>query len=168
MPKGTLIEILGIENRWVRLAEICNHIIGKIDRRGAGCLTAVERTIDRVNDFEYQMIQGGLSGLLYSDWMDWTAIAEVITALDVVGAVAAARLLRETLAIVAGGVERQPALCTRGELARSDLLARIDPSHELERIERDLAPCVDGINQHLLAYVEAHKVDLLRADEAQA
>src|ERR1051325_8326473 len=59
VPHGTLIEILGIENRWVRLAEICNHIIGKVDRRGASCLTPVERTIDRVNDFEYRMIQGG-------------------------------------------------------------------------------------------------------------
>jgi len=77
--RGTLVEIFSIENRWVRLSEICNHIIAKVDRRGAGCLTTVEHTIDRVNDFEYRMIQGGLSGLLYADWLDWGAIREVAT-----------------------------------------------------------------------------------------
>ncbi len=167
-PHGTLIEILGIENRWVRLSEICNHIIGKIDRRGAGSLTPVERTIDRVNDFEYRMIQGGLGGLLYADWLDWKAIAEVISALETVGAFDAARLLRETLAIVASAVERQSDLRERDELAWGDRLALIDPTGELKRIELEIGPHVDGINQHLLAYVESHRVDLLRADEASA
>ena len=168
VPHGTLIEILGIENRWVRLAEICNHIIGKVDRRGASCLTPVERTIDRVNDFEYRMIQGGLGGLLYADWLDWKAIVEVVNALDIVGAFDAARLLRETLAIVASAVERQPGLRERDELAWGDRLALIDPTGELKRIELEIGPHVDGINQHLLAYVESHRVDLLRADEAIA
>jgi hypothetical protein len=167
-PKGSLIEILAIENRWVRLAEVCNHIIAKIDQRGAGCLTPVERTIDRVNDFEYRMIQGGLTGLLYSDWLDWKAIAEVVSALEVVGAFEASRLLRETLVVVAGAVERQPALRTRGDLPWGDLLAMVDPKYEIQRIEGEIAPFVDGINQHLLTYVEAHQVDLLRADEAHA
>jgi hypothetical protein len=167
-PHGTLIEILGIENRWVRLAEICNHILGKVDRRGASCLTAVERTIDRVNDFEYRMIQGGLGGLLYADWLDWKAIAEVIVALEVVGAFDGARLLRETLAIVATAVERQPQLRDRDELPWAERLQMIDPTGELKRIELDIGPHVDGINQHLLAYVESHRGDLLRADDATA
>jgi hypothetical protein len=164
--KASLIEILAIENRWVRLAEICNHIIGKVDQRGAACLTTVERTIDRVNDFEYRMIQGGLTGLLYADWLDWKAIAEVVAALEVVGAAEASHLLRETLVIVAGAVERQPGLRARDDLTWGDLLALFDPTHELERIEREIAPHVDGINQHLLSYVESHQVDLLRADDA--
>jgi hypothetical protein len=167
-PYGTLVDILGIGNRWVRLAEICNHIIGKVDRRGLSCLTAVERTIDRVNDFEYRMIQGGLGGLLYADWLDWKAIAEVVAALEIVGAIEAARLLRETLAIVATAVERQPDLRDRDELPWAERLALIDPTGELARIERDIGPHVDNINQHLLAYVESHRGDLLRADEATA
>ncbi|HET6147819.1 MAG TPA: hypothetical protein VFH68_09825 [Polyangia bacterium] len=167
-PKDSLVQILAIENRWVRLAEICNHIIGKIDQHGAACLTPVERTIDRVNDFEYRMIRGGLSGLLYSDWLDWKAIAEVVAALEVVGATEASRLLRETLVIVAGAVERQPLLRARDGLTWGDLLALVDPTHQIERIEREIAPHVDGINQHLLSYVESHQVDLLRADETTA
>lgn len=166
--KGSLIEILAIENRWVRLSEICNHIIGKIDQRGAACLAPVERTIDRVNDFEYRMIQGGLTGLLYADWLDWKAIAEVVAALDVVGAADASQLLREALVIVAGAVERQPGLRARDDLTWGDLLALIDPTRQIARIEREIAPHVDGINQHLLSYVESHRVDLLRADEAIA
>jgi hypothetical protein len=166
--KGSLIDILAIENRWVRLSEVCNHIIGKIDQRGAACLTPVERTIDRVNDFEYRMIQGGLTGLLYSDWLDWKAIAEVVAALEVVGAFDASRLLRETLFIVAGALERQPLLRTRDDLPWGDLLALIDPTYQIQRIEGEIAPHVDGINQHLLTYVESHQVDLLRADEANA
>jgi len=167
-PKGSLIQILAIENRWVRLAEVCNHIIGKIDQRGAASLTPVERTIDRVNDFEYRMIQGGLTGFLYSDWLDWKAIAEVVAALAVVGASEASRLLRETLVIVAGAVERQPGLRARHDLSWGALVALVDPTHQIERIEGEMAPYVDGINQHLLRYVESHQIDLLRADEATA
>jgi len=44
----------------------------------------------------------------------------------------------------------------------------VDPTYEIQRIEREIAPHVDGINQHLLTYVESHQVDLLRADEASA
>jgi hypothetical protein len=167
-PKATLIQILAIENRWVRLAAICNHITGKIDRRGASCLTSVERTIDRVSDFEYRMIRGGLSGFVHSDWLDWKAIAEVATALEVVGAIETSRLVKETLALVAGAVETRAALRARTDLAWDDLLLLVDPTRQLERIESDLAPHVDGLNQYLLVYVDAHKVDLLRADEAGA
>lgn len=165
-PRGTLVEIFSIENRWVRLSEICNHIIAKVDRRGAGCLTAVERTIDRVNDFEYRMIQGGLSGLLYADWLDWTAIRDVAVALEAVGAADAARLLNEMVALVVGALERQPALSVRDDLGWGDLLAQLDPTRALDRIERELGPHIDGLNRFLLDYVEAHHVDLLRADEA--
>ena len=161
------MEIFAIENRWVRLAEICNHIIAKIDRLGAGCLNAVERTIDRVNEFEYRMIQGGLSAFLYADWLDWRAIREVAAALEVVGARDAARLMQEMLALVASAVEQQPALRARADLPWAELLARIDPARELDRIEWELAPHVDGLNQHLLSYVEGHQVDLLRADDAE-
>ena len=165
-PRGTLVEIFSIENRWVRLSEICNHIIAKVDRRGAGCLTAVERTIDRVNDFEYRMIQGGLSGLLYADWLDWNAIRDVAAALEAVGAVDAARLLNEMVALVVGALERQPALSARDDLGWGDLLGQLDPTRALDRIERELGPHIDGLNRFLLDYVEAHHIDLLRADEA--
>jgi hypothetical protein len=164
-PRSTLLRIFAIENRWMRLAEVCNHIIAKIDRRGAGCLTGIERTIDRVNDFEYRMIRGGLSALLYADWLDWKAIREVASALKAVGAIDAARLLNQMVALVATAIERQPTLSERGNLGWGDLLALVDPAHELDRIERELAPHIDGLNRHLLAYVEAHHVDLLRADE---
>lgn len=163
--RGTLVEIFSIENRWVRLSEICNHIIAKVDRRGAGALTVVERTIDRVNDFEYRMIQGGLSGLLYADWLDWGAIREVAVALDAVGARDAARLLNEMVAYVTDALERQPLLHARDDLGWGDLLAQVDPTRTLDRIERELGPHVDGLNRYLLEYVEAHQVDLLRADE---
>ena len=164
--RGTLVEIFSIENRWVRLSEICNHIIAKVDRRGAGSLTAIERTIDRVNDFEYRMIQGGLSGLLYTDWLDWAAIREVAVALETVGARDAGRLLNEMVAFVTDSLERQPVLCGRDDLGWCDLLAQVDPTRTLDRIERELGPHVDGLNRYLLEYVEAHQVDLLRADEA--
>ena len=166
--RGTLVEIFSIENRWVRLSEICNHIIAKVDRRGASCLTAVERTIDRVNDFEYRMIQGGLSGLLYADWLDWGAIREVAVALETVGARDAGRLLNEMVAYVAEALERQPVLCERDDVGWGDLLAQVDPTRTLDRIERELGPHVDGLNRYLLEYVEAHQVDLLRADDAGA
>ena len=149
----------------MRLAEVCNHIIAKIDRRGAGCLTNVERTIDRVNDFEYRMIRGGLSAFLYADWLDWKAIREVASALAAVGASDAARLLHQMVALVVAALERQPELQERGNLAWGELLALIDPARELERIEQELAPHIDGLTRHLLAYVEAHHVDLLRADD---
>jgi hypothetical protein len=164
--RGTLVEIFSIENRWVRLSEICNYIIAKVDLRGAGCLTAVERTIDRVNDFEYRMIQGGLSGLLYADWLDWGAISEVATALETVGARDAGRLLNEMVTYVTGAVECQPVLGARDHLGWGDLLAQVDPTRTLDRIERELGPHVDSLNRYLLEYVEAHQVDLLRADEA--
>lgn len=164
--RRTLVDIFSIENRWVRLSEICNHIIAKVDVRGAGCLSAVERTIDRVNDFEYRMIQGGLSGLLYADWLDWAAIREVAVALDTVGARDAARLLNEMVTYVDDALERQPALGVRDDLGWGDLLAQVDPTRTLDRIEREIGPHVDGLNRFLLEYVEAHQVDLLRADEA--
>ena len=164
--RRTLVEIFSIENRWVRLSEICNHIIAKVDRRGASCLTAVERTIDRVNDFEYRIIQGGLSGLLYADWLDWGAIREVATALETVGAREAGRLLNEMVVYVTDALERQPALSARGDLGWGDLLAQVDPTRTLDRIERELGPHVDSLNRYLLEYVEAHHVDLLRADDA--
>jgi hypothetical protein len=164
--RGTLVEIFSIENRWVRLSEICNHIIAKVDRRGAGCLSAVERTIDRVNDFEYRMIQGGLSGLLYADWQDWGAIREVAEALEAVGARDAGRLLNEMVGYVVGALERQPALGAREDLGWGDVLAQVDPTRSLDRIERELGPHIDSLNRYLLEYVEAHQVDLLRADEA--
>jgi hypothetical protein len=164
--RGTVVEIFSIENRWVRLSEICNHIIAKVDVRGAGCLTAVERTIDRVNDFEYRMIQGGLSGLLYADWLDWDAIREVAVALDTVGARDAARLLSEMVVFVVDALDRQPALSVRDDLGWGDLLGLVDPTRTLDRIEREIGPHVDGLNRFLLEYVEAHHVDLLRADEA--
>jgi hypothetical protein len=164
-PRGTLVEIFSIQNRWVRLSEVCNHIIAKVDRRGAGCLTAVERTIDRVNDFEYRIIQGGLSGLLYADWLDWNAVRDVAVALDAVGAADAARLLNEMVGLVVGALERQPALSARDDLGWGDLLAQLDPTRALDRIERELGPHIDGLNRFLLDYVEAHHVDLLRADE---
>jgi hypothetical protein len=167
-PEKTLVEIFAIDNRWVRLAEICNHLMAKIDRRGAGCLTQVERTIDRVNDFEYRMIRGGLRGLLHTDWMDWQAIRDVSVALDVAGARDAARLLRQMLAVVATALDRQPALRTRDDLAWDQLLALIDPGRDLERIEEELAAHVDGLHEHLAAYVESHEVDLFRADEGGA
>ena len=164
-PRSTLLRIFAIENRWMRLAEVCNHIIAKIERRGVGCLTRVERTIDRVNDFEYRMIRGGLSAFLYADWLDWKAITEIANALTTVGAFEAARLLHEMVALVATAVERQPALCERDNLAWADMLALVDPARELERIEQDLAPLIDGLTSHLLAYVEEHQIDLLRADD---
>ncbi len=166
--RGTLVEIFSIENRWVRLSEICNHIIAKVDSRGAGCLTTVERTIDRVNDFEYRIIQGGLSGLLYADWMDWDAIKEVASALETVGARDASRLLNEMVAFIAAVVDRQPALGMRGDLGWGDLLAQVDPTRTLDRIERELGPHIDGLNRYLLEYVEAHQFELLRADEGGA
>jgi hypothetical protein len=164
-PRGTLVEIFSIENRWVRLSEVCNHIIAKVDRRGAGCLTGVERTIDRVNDFEYRMIQGGLSGLLYADWLDWNAIREVAGALETVGAIEASRLLQEMVALVVGALDRQPALRARDDLGWGELLAQVDPTRALDRIEREIGPHIDGLNRFLLDYVEAHHVDLLHADE---
>jgi hypothetical protein len=168
LARGTLVEIFSIENRWVRLSEICNHIIAKVDSRGAGCLTEVERTIDRVNDFEYRMIQGGLSGLLYADWLDWGAIQEVSSALEIVGARDAARLLNEMVAHIADVLDRQPALGMRDDLGWGDLLAQVDPTRTLDRIERELGPHIDSLNRHLLAYVEAHQFELLRADEGGA
>jgi hypothetical protein len=165
VARGTLVEIFSIENRWVRLSEICNHIIAKVDSHGAGCLTSVERTIDRVNDFEYRMIQGGLSGLLYADWLDWDAIREVASALETVGARDAARLLNDMVEHVIAALERQPVLGMRDDLGWGDLLAQVDPTRTLDRIERELGPYVDGLNRYLLEYVEAHQVDLLRADE---
>ncbi len=166
--RGTLVEIFSIENRWVRLSEICNHIIAKVDRRGAGCLTTVERTIDRVNDFEYRMIQGGLSGLLYADWQDWGAIREVASALDSVGARDAGRLINEMVGYVIDALEHQPALGAREDLGWGDLLAQVDPTRTLDRIERELGPHVDNLNRYLLEYVEAHQFELLRADEGGA
>jgi hypothetical protein len=112
------------------------------------------------------MIQGGLSGLLYADWLDWEAVREVAVALEAVGARDAARLLNEMVAYVAGALDRQPSLCARDDLGWGDLLAQVDPTHTLDRIERELGPHVDGLNRYLLEYVEAHHVDLLRADEA--
>ncbi len=168
LARGTLVEIFTIENRWVRLSEICNHIIAKVDSRGAGALTAVERTIDRVNDFEYRMIQGGLSGLLYADWLDWGAIQEVASALETVGARDAARLLNEMVVYIADVLDRQPALGVRTDLGWGDLLAQVDPTRTLDRIERELGPHIDGLNRHLLEYVEAHQFELLRADDGGA
>jgi hypothetical protein len=164
-PRSTFGEILSIENRWMRLSEICNHIIAKIDRRGAGCLCTVERVIDRVNDFEYRMIRGGLSAFLYTDWLDWKAIRETAAALEAIGAREAARLLHEMVALVANALERDPSLLARGNLGWVELLALVDPARALDRIEQDLGPHVDGLNLHLVEYVEAHKVDLLRADD---
>jgi hypothetical protein len=172
--RTTLVAIFAIENRWMRLSEICNHIIAKIDRRGAGSLTAVERNIDRVNDFEYRMIRGGLSAFLYADWLDWKAIREIAGSLEVVGARDAARLLNQMVTLVTTALERQPAILERtldqtdadAKLAWGDLLGLIDPHRELDRIEQELAPHIDGLNRHLLEYVETHRVDLLRADEA--
>jgi hypothetical protein len=164
-PRSTFGEIFAIENRWMRLSEICNHIIAKIDRRGAGCLCSVERVIDRVNDFEYRMIRGGLSAFLYTDWLDWKAIRETAAALEAIGSRQAAQLLNQMVALVSTALDRDPAVVARASLSWVELLAIIDPTRGLDRIEQELAPHVDGLNLHLVEYVEAHRVDLLRADD---
>jgi predicted DNA-binding transcriptional regulator len=69
------------------------------------------------------------------------------------------------VALVAGALERQPALRAREDLGWGELLAQVDPTRALERIEREIGPHIDGLNRFLLDYVEAHHVDLLRADE---
>jgi hypothetical protein len=83
-----------------------------------------------------------------------------------VGARDAGRLLNEMVTYVTGAVECQPVLGTRDHLGWGDLLAQVDPTRTLDRIERELGPHVDSLNRYLLEYVEAHQVDLLRADEA--
>jgi hypothetical protein len=100
--------------------------------------------------------------------MDWGAIREVATALETVGAREAGRLLNQMVGYVTEALERQPALGAREDLGWGDVLAQVDPTRSLDRIERELGPHIDSLNRYLLEYVEAHQVDLLRADDVVA
>jgi hypothetical protein len=126
--------------------DVWNRILERAGSTLAG-LTAAERIVYRVNVFLVDVEMGGLSGFLYnispSSGRRWSDLRETAEAVESVGHVRTAALLRDLAA-------RLEALPSGGTTTWGEFFAPLEG-----HLETDVVPAVNGYIEDLYSKLEA-------------
>jgi hypothetical protein len=134
--------------------EIWNEILTKITTSGAESFTENERIVYLVNKFCCDFENSGYSGFLYNispadDKRKWVELHATADALEIVGGLPAAQVLRETATLVESGTIKSASTW-------EDYLRIVDPEGKIGYFNIKLKKQVPELWQYLEDFTIAH------------